>query len=61
VRYRLRQDIKVITFTGAQSKREVLLAMEDGAVVTDKRGRVGRWNAIHTSALKDKIVKALIA
>ena len=61
LRRRLRQNIRVITFTGKQMKQEALLSVEHGAIITDNRRRVGRWDQFHTSGLKEKIITALRA
>lgn len=59
LRKRRRRRILVITFTGTRTKPEILVRSEEDALITDHRGRVGRWNQFHTSGLKDKIVAAM--
>jgi hypothetical protein len=59
LRRRRRQRILAITFTGINTKPEVLARSKDRALITDHHGRVGRWSQFHTSGLKDSIAAAM--
>jgi hypothetical protein len=48
--------IAAITFNGADYKPESLLALKEGAVIHDKRGRTGIWSRERLGPVYDKII-----
>jgi hypothetical protein len=48
--------IAAITFNGADYKPESLLALKEGAVIHDKRGRTGIWSRERLGPAYDKII-----
>ena len=51
-----RQKIKIMTFAGPKTKLDLLLALPDGAIITDHHSRVARWNDKQTCGLKSRII-----
>lgn len=49
-------SIAAITFNGADYKPESLLALEEGAVIRDKKGRTGIWSRERLGPVYDKII-----
>ncbi len=50
-----RASIAAVTFNGAEHKPERLAALPDGALLSDKRGRSGRWSRAEIGPLKDRL------
>ena len=54
-----RKNLVAVTLNGVDLKPERLLALEDGKLFVDHKGRFGYWDDTTTSGLKTKILKSL--
>lgn len=55
---RRRAEIVAITLNGAEYKPENLLALEDGAVIHDRKGRTGLWSDALFGPARAKIIES---
>jgi hypothetical protein len=54
-----RKNLVAVTLNGVDLKPERLLALEDGKLFADHKGRFGYWDDTTTSGLKTKILNSL--
>ena len=56
LRQRHREGIVAITFNGTRYKPDALLALADGDLIEDAKGRFGYWTAAHIGPLRTAIL-----
>ena len=54
-----RKNLVAVTLNGVDLKPERLLALEDGKLFADHKGRFGYWDDVTTGGLKTKILDQL--